>query len=630
MRKNFKKKIAIMLAMMVLLFTMKIDVNADYVVNWQDYSYSYIANTNGNIPVSSSFAYLKDAHPFHYYMYYDWDYVKQGTKALQQVQANNGVAPSGEANYIYYIAMLRGVELGLDNRHDHLSPAHGNIFGSTNMHYLENYTSSYAYPSAVSNWVNSDGHLQSLLYCGTSNGCMAFGCSNGGSVTAFSFLNNNGKGILENAKSKNMIKGMTPYTPLVFPNITYPPEYLYKAEYRIQFDETDFTNLNLSGKNVYEGTYYQANCDDISHIINDTKWWYPYLYNSNNFTAVYDYCEISGACGDAVYFSDRMFPSVSYKEHSLDDAVNVSNSHYNGCFVTLALDNFVITSSNPNVVSVDGQSLTLKSSGIVDLTFAYKYNTNYTITRKNIKVTVGGKAPTSATEVTTDKPVKNGDEVSTSEAEYKVEKGKTVTFEEPTDEMKNSSTLTIPDIITINGKDYKVTKIAKKAYANNKCIEYVDGGKYVKSIGEKAFSGCSNLKSIKLKNVTTVGKSAFYKCISLSSFDMPKLTHIEANAFNNCALSSVTLSKVKFIKSGAFAYNKQLTSVTIGKNLLSVGQKAFTKNPKLQKITIKSKHYTPSKKSFSGVKKNVKFIVPSSLVKTYKKNLGITKVTKIQ
>ena len=73
--------------------------------------------------------------------------------------------------------------------------------------------------------------------------------------------------------------------------------------------------------------------------------------------------------------------------------------------------------------------------------------------------------------------------------------------------------VTIPDTVILYGKKYKVTAIGAGAFKSNKKLKSVTIGKYVKSIGKKAFCGDSKLKTViiksKLLKSSKIGKSAF-------------------------------------------------------------------------------------------------------------------------
>lgn len=98
---------------------------------------------------------------------------------------------------------------------------------------------------------------------------------------------------------------------------------------------------------------------------------------------------------------------------------------------------------------------------------------------------------------------------------YKVTnvKKKEVTFVKPKKGCKG--TLTIPAIIKIKGKTYKVTSISENACKDNKKIRKVVIGANINKIGKKAFYGCSKLKTVTIKTTKltkkSIGKKAFDK-----------------------------------------------------------------------------------------------------------------------
>ena len=60
--------------------------------------------------------------------------------------------------------------------------------------------------------------------------------------------------------------------------------------------------------------------------------------------------------------------------------------------------------------------------------------------------------------------------------------------------------LTIPASTTYNGVTYQITSIAAQAFKNNKKLNRIVIGKNINTIGQKAFSGCKNLKNITVKS----------------------------------------------------------------------------------------------------------------------------------
>ena len=87
----------------------------------------------------------------------------------------------------------------------------------------------------------------------------------------------------------------------------------------------------------------------------------------------------------------------------------------------------------------------------------------------------------------------------------------------------------------------------------------------VKTIGNYAFYGCSNLVSLKLGvGMTEIGKYAFYNCSKLTSLTIPdNVTTINQYAFNSCyGLTTLTLGKgIETLGTYAFGNGGKLTTI---------------------------------------------------------------------
>ena len=172
----------------------------------------------------------------------------------------------------------------------------------------------------------------------------------------------------------------------------------------------------------------------------------------------------------------------------------------------------------------------------------------------------------------------------TSNAVYKVTKSGTVANErvtgaevEYTKPLSSSTSITIPNTVTINGVQYKVTSIANNAFKNDKVLTKITIPSNVKQIGKQAFSGCKKLKSVVIgKNVTTIGDKAFYKCIAINKLIIPSnVKKLGTQVFYGCKkLKTITIKTSK------------LTYKNVGSNACKgIYKKSIIKVPKKQLAT---------------------------------------------
>ena len=89
---------------------------------------------------------------------------------------------------------------------------------------------------------------------------------------------------------------------------------------------------------------------------------------------------------------------------------------------------------------------------------------------------------------------------------------------------KSSSSITIPNTVTVDGVIYKVTSVSKNAFKNNKKLKRVTIGKNITKINTNTFYGCKNLKTITIKstNIESVGKNAFKGINAKAKIKVPK------------------------------------------------------------------------------------------------------------
>lgn len=137
-----------------------------------------------------------------------------------------------------------------------------------------------------------------------------------------------------------------------------------------------------------------------------------------------------------------------------------------------------------------------------------------------------------------------------------------------------------------------VRTIGSSAFAYCTYLESVkfESGSQVEAVGDYAFNGCRNLKTLKLpEGVTRIGQSSFAQCESLTSVSLPSsLIEIGSCAFQWCkGLTNVTLpSRLESIGSYAFGQCENLKSITIPGSVSVIGQYAFQFCYALASVTI--------------------------------------------
>ncbi len=103
------------------------------------------------------------------------------------------------------------------------------------------------------------------------------------------------------------------------------------------------------------------------------------------------------------------------------------------------------------------------------------------------------------------------------------------------------------------------------------------------SIGEQAFNGCINLKTINLpESIEKIGGAAFDGCSSLESIKLPtKIKIIYDCTFRNCSsLKEIKIPlTVENIYQQAFGQCSQLTDIVLNNNISFIDYSAFYKCP---------------------------------------------------
>ncbi|WP_026665305.1 leucine-rich repeat domain-containing protein [Butyrivibrio sp. FC2001] len=304
---------------------------------------------------------------------------------------------------------------------------------------------------------------------------------------------------------------------------------------------------------------------------------------------------------------------------------------------TFYLVNIENTANCVTIKMTQGSSVEIKSVTYYDPSPSTPMSLQEAVTAKHIKVENGkiedtkivydGDTPTPDPDPTPS-DIKVDDEVSEkgktpAEAPtYKVTKkdGNTgeITYEKPaTDAANVKETEEIPsEVVLGDGNTYKVTKVAKRAFADapgKEKIKEIKVGENVDEIGEEACKGLPSLEKVNLgKNVKKIDKGAFANCGKLKKADLPAdLEEVGESAFERT----------------------NLPSAKFGKKVKKVGRKAYYKCKKFKKLTVKSKKLTKksrvAKNAFAGTNKKFKVKVKISNAKTKAATINVFKQKKI-
>lgn len=154
---------------------------------------------------------------------------------------------------------------------------------------------------------------------------------------------------------------------------------------------------------------------------------------------------------------------------------------------------------------------------------------------------------------------------------------------------KPKSDITLPETVTHDGENYKVTHIGDSAYCNDSTLKYLNLPESITSIGASAFSGCATLYQTNLRSVSHIGSQAFKGCTELGTITADNLQTIGDSAFAGCTnIQSLHFpNRIKQIGSMAFAGCKNLKSIMLKDRIssLSMGDGAFAGCSALVQIT---------------------------------------------
>ncbi len=175
-----------------------------------------------------------------------------------------------------------------------------------------------------------------------------------------------------------------------------------------------------------------------------------------------------------------------------------------------------------------------------------------------------------------------------------------------------------------------VTSIGESAFSGCSNLTSIELPNSVTSIGDSAFSGCSGLTSIELPNsLTSIGWSAFSGCSSITSITLPFVgngsdkTHLgyifgASDYSNNSTYIPNSLKEVKITRCTSIGYEafsgcSNLTSIEIPSSVTSIGESAFKGCSSITSIEIPNSVTSIGSSAFSGCSSLTSIEIPSSV-----------------
>lgn len=174
----------------------------------------------------------------------------------------------------------------------------------------------------------------------------------------------------------------------------------------------------------------------------------------------------------------------------------------------------------------------------------------------------------------------------------------------------------IPETVTHDGMEYKVTKIGDNAFSFCSDLESIVLPVGLKEIHTAAFRECKKLSNIELPNTLEhIGDYAFMDCVSLNELVIPNsVTKIEKSAFSHCMnLENVTLpNSITEIADGIFN-GCGFTSLIIPDSVKRIGEKAFFFCESLRKVQLPNSLVSIGNSAFYGCESLEEINIPESV-----------------
>ncbi len=137
-----------------------------------------------------------------------------------------------------------------------------------------------------------------------------------------------------------------------------------------------------------------------------------------------------------------------------------------------------------------------------------------------------------------------------------------------------------------------VTGIGRLAFTNSLDLTSVTFGKNIRSVGSRAFYGCSKLETVVLNDgLVDIGDTAFQTCRELTEIEIPNtVTTIGDNAFAFCRKLEAVNIGIGVTSIGKYAFNTcvSLNQIVLPTSVARLGANSFQSCSALKEVKIES------------------------------------------
>lgn len=175
----------------------------------------------------------------------------------------------------------------------------------------------------------------------------------------------------------------------------------------------------------------------------------------------------------------------------------------------------------------------------------------------------------------------------------------------------NTANVSLAPTVTYRNLTMKVDNLNDYLCTDNDNIKSVNID-HTGSVPQSAFHECTNMETLKLKDVETIDQYAFYRCKALQTADLGQsLKTIGKYAFNDCSsLEAINIpNSVQTIDDWGFYYCKNAKELSLGTGVKSIGNRAFGFCKALSDVVIPANVNSIGQEAFAACTELRNFII---------------------